>query len=223
MSHVLLFSGGLDSFIAYHWYKSSLIDVTPIYIDYNGKYCKKEMKSIRELIPETEIIEHVFNFSQKEIGEKCYIPNRNIYLASIAAEYGSTVILGGLKDDNVGDKSERFCHHLSETLSCSIGERIRVTSPFWNMEKVEIIDWFLNDFKGSKESLLKTVSCYAEKEHYCGKCPSCFRKACALNYNGFNLPFYNLDLASYYFLNKDSFPEKRKVSIEQFCKKLGVY
>ena len=201
MNTALLFSGGLDSYIAYFYlqkcYPSDYI--TPIYIDYQGKYCKKEMKNIRELIPQTVIIESVLNFSQNEIGEKCYIPNRNLYLASIAAEYGNKVIIGGLKDDNVGDKSIPFCLALSDTLSISMGRKIIVDSPFWNMEKVDIIKWFLNEFgdtESTRNFLLKTTSCYSVNEQYCGRCPSCFRKACALNYNGFDLPFYNLDLAS---------------------------
>ena len=96
MSMILLFSGGMDSYIAYFYlqnkYPSRLI--TPLYIDYKGKYCKKEMETVKELLPQTVIIQNVFNFSEKEIGDKCYIPNRNLFLASIAAEYGNKVIIG---------------------------------------------------------------------------------------------------------------------------------
>lgn len=228
---VLLFSGGIDSFIAYHYLKQQYPEdhILPLYIDYNGQYSEKEREVLSTLtgplgVESIAVLEHIFDFMDFEIGEKCFIPNRNLHMAAIATTLGSVIMIGGLKDDNVGDKSPTFCKFASAALSQSMGRPIRVDSPFWKFEKTDIISWYIDyvGFEKAKEDLLKTTSCYSPDQLYCGECPSCFRKMCALQDNGIYLPFFNMKLVADYYNNRHQYPDKRAASIEQAYKRVYV-
>lgn len=226
----LLFSGGMDSFIAYHYMNvlktggKNDFSITPVYVYYYGRYCEKELKVVKNLLPQTIVVKDSINLANLEMGEKAYIPNRNIYLTTVASNYADTVMMGGLKDDRIGDKSPLFCQQLSNTLTCSLGRQIVVNSPFWHMEKIQVINWYISYFgkKKAKERLLETTSCYDPHEKYCGHCPSCFRKFCALLYNGIELPYYNKAMALDYYKKRFEYSVLRSASIERACKHLGI-
>jgi 7-cyano-7-deazaguanine synthase in queuosine biosynthesis len=220
----LLFSGGMDSFIAYHYLTVKNIKVIPIYVHYGGKYCDKELRVAKKLIPETKIIENQFNLGSLESGEKAFLPNRNVYLISRATEFADTVIFAGLKDDNVGDKTPAFSDAMSKMLSLSMNRKITVDSPFWFLEKIDIIEWFLENIgkshgiRTSQRLLKQTTSCYHIWKEHCGECPSCFRKACALYFNGIKVPFHNEDLVLEYYKNRIKYTKKRQEAIVKFAK-----
>lgn len=181
----LLVSGGLDSYIAYHYLREIHARlVRPIFIQYSGKYSKKEQKVCEEIFDGLKIV-NTLNFSGEETGEKAFIKNRNAYFALIGSNFSNEICMAGLKDDNVGDKSKNAFLHMSNLLNeiNTDGLDYRVFSPFWEMEKAEIIEWYIGK-KYSIEDLLTTTSCYHPTKHFCGECPSCFRKFCAFAYNG---------------------------------------
>ncbi len=225
---VLLVSGGLDSFIAWKYLNHVDCTVLPLFINYHGKYTDKELSVCEELYGEELIIdEDTLNFSDKEYGEKAFIKNRNIYLALVASNYGYNICMAGLKDDNVGDKSpEAFTSitNLLNTVNSTDKFTYNVMSPFWNKEKSEIVEWYVNS--GFPEGLLlRTTSCYHPHKHYCGECPSCFRKYCALISNGINIPpFRNKKLAKEYLCKAifGVYTPKRKKSIKTSCKFIDV-
>lgn len=221
----LLVSGGVDSFIAYHWLKAtSKREIHPIYIHYGGKYCDKEWEVVQNQFPNVVKNVGVFNFSSMEKGAKAYIPHRNLYMLALAASEFSTVWFGGLKDDNVGDKSAAFCHALSTTLSLSSNTQISVDSPFWHKTKSEIVKWLIA-YCGrdrAEKLLLETVSCYDPTEHHCGQCPSCYRKFCAFTENRINIKFTNVTLAMEYWKNRSSYDSARRTSIIRATRKLRL-
>lgn len=208
---VLLFSGGIDSFCAYHY----LDKPQTVYFDLKTPYTQKEIKVIKKLIPET-IIDNSLNLGSRQIGEKAYVPFRNLYLAMLAVKYDDTVVIAGVKDDDVSDKNEPIFEKFSELLSELEGREINVISPFWGMTKEHVIEWYLEEH--SPDDLLKTVSCYSiEDTNYCGMCPSCFRKWCALKANNINLDFHNKVLMENYYnkaLNNHYIPERNELIIK---------
>jgi len=215
----LLFSGGMDSYIAYMYLTATGMfekrHIIPLYINYHGEYCDAEQEVAVKLIPHTIVLSDVLNLSKLETGEKRYIPNRNLLMASIATNYSNTVMMAGLVDDNVGDKSKSFCRSASLVLSESLGRDIVFTSPFWSHEKADIVGWLL-DVLGKEVALaeiMKTKSCYSKTELYCGKCPSCFRKMCALAYHDIFIPFTNFNLVINYYATRANYPHKRLVGI----------
>lgn len=229
--NVVLFSGGIDSFIMYHWLlqKYTEDDIVPIYFDVKSKYSEKEKKVVLNRIPDT-IIDDSLNLGSREAGEKAIIPLRNMLFAIQAMHYGNTIWIAGTGDDRADDKTEEAFYLMTEVLNRMTpddSEQYQVLSPFWKDTKADIVKWFLDtqvigtrDYR--EKLLLLTTSCYDPEEHYCGKCPSCFRKWVALAVNGIHLSFYNMDLMKRYAeeaLNDHSkiHPKRRRDTLKAIC------
>jgi 7-cyano-7-deazaguanine synthase in queuosine biosynthesis len=196
-NRVLLFSGGLDSFIAYHYLGHH---IKTVYFNTGIKYSDEEERVIKHLIPDT-IIDHSLKLKSREIenSDTAFIPMRNLYLAMLACKYGDEIIIAGLKDDAVNDKNPQIFEKMSAILSELNGRKIVVRSPFWEMTKADIVKWYLAG-GGNQHDLLKTISCYEpDKTDYCGKCKCCFRKWVALWVNGIKLEFHNEQLIREYY------------------------
>lgn len=191
---ILLFSGGIDSYVAYHYLEKP----RTVYFDLRSRYAMKELKVVQDLIPST-IIDMSLDLHDREYGEKAYIPFRNLLLAAMAVKYSDIVVIAGLKDDQVSDKNVDAFLKMSSLLSELEGREIHVLSPFWERTKEQVVGWYI-DHVGPVEDLLRTVSCYSPGERiYCGACPSCFRKWTALRSNGLSIDFYNNELMDEYY------------------------
>lgn len=196
---VLCFSGGLDSTIAYFY----LNKPKSIYIDINSRYSKKEKKHIeklKQLGMNIDIIQG-FDLSDFEEGENAYISKRNLLLTLIASYYGNLIYLVGISGDNVEDKNPQAFRTMSYCFNSIQKEKeldVKITSPFWNKTKGELVRWFMENFDSfdiecEAEDILRTsISCYNENiKGQCGKCPSCFRKWIALKYC--DIKYYDID------------------------------
>jgi len=195
---VLLFSGGVDSLVAYHF----LDKPKPIYVMMSHRYQKKEIESIKrleKLIPSLHT-EYVWGplLGQFEVGNNAYIPQRNFHLALNASHYGNKIYIVGVKGDAVPDKTPESYKVMSFAMTFIQKPeelRISIDSPFWNMTKTDVIKWFLDNYpRDYVEEVLKTsVSCYdywkgegIAGDHWgqCGKCSACFRKWISLEAAG---------------------------------------
>lgn len=223
METVLLVSGGLDSYIAYHYLIDDGYDVLPVHINYKGKYSYKEQKVAMKLFPNL-IVDNSLDFQGQEVGEKAFLKNRNAYFALVGSKYSNTICMAGLKDDNVGDKSPAAFIQMEKLLTIINKKVHSVFSPFWRMEKEEIVKWYI-DQKLPLSDLMKTTSCYHPVLTYCSACPSCFRKYCAFISNkiDYAVPvFTNRALAREYKADLDKYSKNRQSSILYACKTLGV-
>ena len=154
---ILLFSGGMDSYIAWHY----LNKPKTVYFDLGTPYAQKEIKVIKQLVPDT-IIETCLNLKDRQIGDY-FIPYRNLYFALLANKYSDDIVMAGLKDDGIEDKNEAIFAEWSLLLSKMINRHVMVTSPFWEMTKEDIVKWYIDN--GHDIGLLmKTVSCYSEED-----------------------------------------------------------
>jgi len=209
---ILCFSGGVDSFVAYHY----LGEPQTIYFDLGTPYSKKELRIVNELVPST-IIDYSLRLGSRQIGEKAYVPFRNLYIAMLASKFSDDVVIVGIKGDNVSDKNPEIFEEFSLLLSKMEGRRITITSPFWDKGKSDLVRWYLSR-GGFVDSLLKTVSCYSQEEiNYCGKCPACFRKWIAFKLNGIFLEFENKKLMQEYYqaaLNHEYDEQRNKEIME---------
>jgi 7-cyano-7-deazaguanine synthase in queuosine biosynthesis len=182
MKKILCLSGGMDSVIAWYW----LNKPECIFFHTGLSYSDMEVEAIHRIgIPCT--VDHSLDFSNEA---NIYIPHRNLLFASRASATGAyEVVIAGLKDDKVEDKTFKIMSHC---LSCIGKKPVLVTSPFWEFTKEQICKWFMGNVPRAGEILALSISCYnGINRKPCCECESCFRKACALYSVGIMEEFHN--------------------------------
>ena len=171
---VKLVSGGIDSYIMARQYKGK-----NIYIDFGQSYAKEEIKALKSLDLDFELI----NVNGKFFNPDIFIPNRNLCLASIVTMFykPDEIYIAGLKDDNSIDKTPEAFVQISKVLTDFSRKKVEVKSPYWHLTKGELVA----SFRGDKNQLKNTFSCYNPKKGKpCYNCPACLRKIIALETNG---------------------------------------
>ncbi len=184
MKTCLLYSGGVDSLIA--WYMLDKPDT--LYVDLGHRYAWKEMKAMRSLPPKPLIKKsHYGNFYEED---DAHIPGRNLLLAMYAAAegYDRISLVAQLGEQNIPDRSPEFFGRTSEILSFTFGRPIQFVNAGIGIHKSGMVEWYLK-WKGGlgpASDLLLAVSCYSgmgSRRDHCGQCPACLRKYVALTYN----------------------------------------
>lgn len=237
----IMYSGGLDSLIAYHYAKANSFDPICIYVDFGHEYAIKEKNTFEkktEWHPSVNILEvfGLWNLLKVRLKNQI-IPSRNVLLSVIGSMITPRVWINALDGEQNGkehDKSERFFNDTSELLSFTnefFQPQTIVETPFGNMSKGEVIGWALQ-YGIPKEVLFETTSCYSDTKQKCGKCLTCVKRYIAFLENEIEEPGYDSNpLESDYFkelleeipkavYNEDysRFTKKRaKKFIEMFC------
>lgn len=174
-TEVLLYSGGIDSFLAYQYLKIMGHNPRCVYFDLGHRYAKQELS----LMESPSFINNVCKVTVSKClqlwaleAPDAYIPNRNL-LAAIQAvgQFGATKVwIGGTASDRVNDNNYDVFQKLSDLLSDMHGKKIEVTSPFWTSHKHQIVeDYYLRwhttfgDSTSAKQIALidNTFSCYS--------------------------------------------------------------
>lgn len=223
--HVLMYSGGLDSFIAYWYLKFEMgIDPTLVYAALGHRYQYQEMERFidhQKIIGKPIHIDYSLSLGHVEEPD-AYIPLRNSFLAHVGSFYADNVWLITQKGETMlGDRSLRGFQLMSETMThlYDDGRTITVNTPFWDMTKVDMVSWFKE--KGlPTDWLLRTHSCYYSQsfakvktfngyhshveQRYipCGQCSACFRRWVAFELNDISEEYdvdpWSTDLAQSY-------------------------
>ena len=181
---ILLFSGGLDSYILWH-----LLDrPDPVYVRYGHKYQERELDTIAAL-QEIEPKLQVAFLDGPGIGSleqpDGHIPHRNLLLVTTAAANMDPAIiyLGALRGEASRDKSYRFLRRTTRLLSlCE--HPVKVLSPSKRYTKTQLVALFARQFPEKLERLSVTRSCYADTGLPCGRCVACFKRWVAMTNNG---------------------------------------
>jgi 7-cyano-7-deazaguanine synthase in queuosine biosynthesis len=190
-NNVLLFSGGMDSYIAWHY----LNKPETLFVDLGQRYAQKEKIAVKELIPTTEIFMGRYGYYfEKSCAE---IPGRNFLLAMYAAAcgYDEIYLIAQKGEQNIADRSIEFFDKSDNMLSFlfgyDTGRNIKLKNPFSNMYKSEMVKWFLENIVPLnpielEKILEKSISCYSHNGSikHCGMCSSCFRKWLSFEING---------------------------------------
>jgi len=188
---ICLVSGGIDSVVGYDKVTENAVKcgdkrpIIPIYIDYGGPVCMKEIYVIKSNLPEIEIFKKVFNLGKFIEDEKAFIYGRNIYLVTFASQIGYEINLFGHKNSTNTDCTQPFNKAMENTLNVmNDSKRYIVTSPWLSplsMEKEQIVDYYIDKYgELGFNNLLELTSCPDEHELYCMKCPKCFYYYCAM-------------------------------------------
>ncbi len=194
---VLLFSGGLDSFILWH-----LLDKpATLYCLLGHRYEKREYGTIQRLAAFCPELEPRFTARIRcgslEDTATGHIPFRNLALTIAAAWEGySTIILGALAGETSRDKSRRFARDAARLLSYLEEPSLTIALPARGLTKRELVRLFLRRFPEKRDLLRMTSSCYHvadDDQHYagCGACIACFRRWVAMSLNGIEEAYLN--------------------------------
>jgi len=136
---VICYSGGIDSFLGLHYLitqsELSSRKIYGVYFNLGSRYSGKELKYARELIvngrENITVDDSLSWLGRFEIGEKAFVPYRNLFLAMVAsAKYGPNVCICGLKDDVVEDKNEDVFDLWSKHLTEISRTPVKIFSPF---------------------------------------------------------------------------------------------
>jgi len=192
---ILLWSGGMDSFIAYYMLKEKFGDeIKTAYVSLGHRYQDKEMRIIRELdvakiIPLHGIIRNL------QLGAwespDAHIPMRNMFMIQLAAmtapEAVEVYLVAQKGEQSIPDRSPKFFTNMSAILTEQLDKRVLVLNPCQDMTKVQMVKWFKERYPEDIEHLRKTVGCYSPSDKHCGACGSCLRRSVAFEANGIEL------------------------------------
>ena len=179
---VLLYSGGLDSFILRYMYDFDEV----VYFNIGTDDCKREMERLDSHVTIVE-----FPLKRFELANKI-IPFRNYLFAMMAANFGNRISIGATLGDTTRDKDRVFQSLCGAMLNYfgGIEEKMpykathfEIAMPFKNLTKTEIVRQWLDVYADKKELLKESRSCYAGGMKECGKCRSCLRKYVAFKNN----------------------------------------
>lgn len=180
---VLLYSGGMDSWLIDKIWKPEV----KLYVDMHTQYSQEEIKRL----PDDVIIEKL-DLSRWERDDKI-IPLRNLYLISLATNYGNEICLGATAGDRVLDKSlmfgeltEDLLNYLYQKQHWTEKRDIRINLDFKSYTKTQLLTRYIREGGVIEEAFHSSFSCYQPKTgHECWNCKPCFRKFIAFALNGF--------------------------------------
>lgn len=179
MKKVLLYSGGIDSYIINKLWNPDI----KLYIDYGIKQNKEEIKRL----PKDVIIKKVDLSEYVEDDGKNTIPLRNLLFANIAINYGEIIAIGGVKDDLHYDKTKQFARKATNLFNSVLKKedskrKVKIVVPYRNYTKAELIKLFIDNGGNIEKLISETWSCHFPKNgNPCGKCSPCKRIKQAIN------------------------------------------
>lgn len=190
MKKVLLYSGGMDSWLMSKLWKPDI----KLYVDMKTRYSENELARIRKE-PDVQVVE--FPLGQWE-REDAIIPLRNLYLAMVACNVTGSedveILIGATAGDRVLDKSLEFVDKATDLLSYLYtpqhwipeGKKVRVCIDYKQYTKTDLLKMFKEQGGDLEEAFTRSFSCYDPVDgHECWHCKPCFRKFTAFSEAGY--------------------------------------
>lgn len=184
MTRVLLYSGGLDSWVARSMWQPDVL----LYAALGHRYQAAELATIKRqgVLHTVDDRLHLGDLERPD----GIIPLRNLYLLMLATHYGHTVALGALAGEVNPDKGEPFRLQAQQVLSTcyapsywSAGEQVRVHYPLAAYTKVQLVAAYLDNGGDGDALVQQTRSCYQPGDLPCGWCAACVKRHMALTLN----------------------------------------
>lgn len=174
MKKVLLYSGGMDSFIIGHLWKPDV----KLYIDYGTEQTKEERKRLPAdvVIKEIDLADYIENDGINTI------PLRNLLFATVAINYGDVVAIGGVRGDLHYDKTKEFCRATTDLFNSVLtkersGRRVEVVVPYADYTKEQLVGMYLANGGDVRELQAESWSCHHPRGGKpCGECSPCKRR-----------------------------------------------
>ena len=193
---VLLFSGGFDSLLQEYLIKPDVL----LYVDMETSYSQRELEALQRL-PQSyrdRLIVINFPLGVYEKDNK-YLPYRNLFLATLALQYGQHVYFGFNASDDAPDKDDTFLKrlttlfkHLNKNAIGDMGwdnKNFSFSAPFKDTTKTELGSKAL--VAGMSPRFIQNIrTCYdSDSVRGCGRCRPCLNKAVALINNNLSTTF----------------------------------
>lgn len=185
MARILMYSGGLDSFILKRIYGFHDEECMFVNIGTNENFMEEGI--IRREFPDMNIT-HLPLF-QWELENKI-IPFRNSFLALVGAQSAEEIYFGFTIGDTTRDKDSVFKAQMEGMLNyfgaderkigISLKEAYSIQMPFKYVSKSNIVAAYLRAGFPYEDLFSKSVSCYEGSQFPCGECRSCIRKYVAV-------------------------------------------
>jgi len=183
-NEILLFSGGVDSVIAYFYLNKPPL----LHINTKSKYSEREYSCMlkfdgnvyKDGLPKI----YTYNIKLSHFEQlDSNIPARNLLLLTIGSQYADTVYLVAQRGEDRGpDRCGSFFKRVSQILTDCHQRKIVCDQVFPSKTKQDMVSWYLKQ-NLPIEYLLDAYSCYSGYEKPCSTCPACFRKFVGLSYN----------------------------------------
>ena len=211
MKEVLLFSGGIDSYIAWKWLGQDSVDL--MYFDLGTEAAVVERRRVMRMVPD-QWIHRLTIVEDLSLGrfeeEDANLPQRNMFMCMYAANEGyDTIWLVVQKDEmSIPDRSVQFFYRASEMISFLVGRRVDVATPFTDLDKTEMVAWIVNRYGAEECGVLQRAwGCFHGwvmdgMYIHCGDCPACFRKFVALKNNGIDPGYVLTDRIKRFYREK---------------------
>lgn len=193
---VILYSGGLDSYMMYQYAMKTKPDyeIICVYYNHGHKAGKQEMKYLPAFVK-------IMNIDWLEENYKLYgennliIPGRNLAFVTLAAckFLPNEIWIGSLKGEDyelATDKNAKFKELANSTLnyvlSPYIQENIKIVAPFQEIgfDKSKLIQWAIDNGIELETLINDTKSCYSEFDQPCGECFQCLKRWALFGYYG---------------------------------------
>lgn len=178
MKKVLLYSGGMDSYIISKLWKPDVL----LYFDYGIEQNEQEKK---HLPPETIIKKLPIGEFMEDDGLNT-IPLRNLIFSALAVNYGDVIVIGGLKSDLHYDKTPEFVAETTKLFNSVLNKErsarnVEVVVPYANYTKTELVIRYLTSGGTVDDLYTKSWSCHTpDGNKPCGRCQACRAKQYAI-------------------------------------------
>jgi len=219
--HVLLYSGGFESFCSLTALINRGIIPKILYVKSGSEYEDIEFNKARlgleflqkkfktSLYLEKNLILSNLDLSSFLVDKKTsFVPFRNLYfilnainelwskgLIKNSSDNELDVILGYNNDDRVHDSGNLFCDNVNDMLHDMLYIPVHIKSLFSNHSKLSMVQYVMQ-YGITRDELEKYVfSCYHPiDENECLECKACFRKNVILHSIGIDRPFNNEEI-----------------------------
>ena len=191
---VVLFSGGMDSYVATLWARDNFERVTLLFVDYGQNHIIEKVQALKIaaslhldlVVITTTLLGDIITQGKLVTGDKPYVHNRNALLLTIAHTYATSnhiySIIGGMcQEDETGfpDCREEYLYKFIDCLNMACEEEIVLSTPILHLSKADTY-LMAKGYNHLVEVLYMTHTCYEgirEVKHEwgygCGTCPSC--------------------------------------------------
>jgi 7-cyano-7-deazaguanine synthase len=206
----VLLSGGLDSTACLHWALDKYREVRALGFDYGQPHRNAELVAAERIagrngVPfETIALADTLHSGllaavpvhddKPRALHQAFIPGRNLVFLSVAlsracrwwpAEPQLSLVIGACLEDTSGfpDCTLGFLNAAEVSLSLAVNQQVRVTAPYCQTRKEDLVKSVLLAFPDGVDDLLSSWSCYAGKGP-CGICTPCVLRADAFKKHG---------------------------------------